>query len=216
MPLVAGVSDNDMFDRVVINDVSGIVVGDILKLNDVVAEVIHVNGTTLHVVYISDVKFVEGSNLTTQVVVTSNPSLVGRFLTDVVHGQYKDVTNNYALIKNDVSDSYRISKLQRLNNRPTPQNKINVVFDHFDHVNTNNDFFAANSFDTTKIEYGKIPTTYEGIPYTDIFDFRQSLFAIYIFPLVLQFLHMLRVDPIRHLTYTETLNLLPHSHSQQR
>ena len=172
--LVAGVSDNDMFDRVVINDVSGIVVGDILKLNDVVAEVIHVNGTTLHVVYISDIKFVEGSNLTTQVVVTSNPSLVGRFLTDVVHGQYKDVTNNYALIKNDVSDSYRISKLQRLNNRPTPQNKINVVFDHFDHVNTNNDFFAANSFDTTKIEYGKIPTTYEGIPYTDIFDFRQS------------------------------------------
>ena len=172
--LVTGVSDNDMFDRVVINDSSDIVVGDILKLNDVIAEVIHVNGTTLHVIYISNVKFAEGINLTTSVVVTSNPNLVGRFLTEVVHGQYKDVTNNFALIKNDVSDSYRISKLQRLNNRPVPQNKINVVFDHFDHVKPNNDFFAANSFDTTEIEYGKIPNTYEGVPYTDIFDFRQS------------------------------------------
>ena len=102
--LVGGVSGNDMFDRVVINDVSGIVVDDILKLNDVVAAVIHVNGTITHVVYISDVKFVEGSNLTTQVVYYINPSLVGRFLTDVV-GQYKDVTNSTALIKNDVSDS---------------------------------------------------------------------------------------------------------------
>ena len=172
--LVAGVSDNDMFDRVVINNAANIVVGDILKLNDTIAEVIHVNGTTLHVIYISDTKFVEGTNLTTQVVVTSNPSLVGRFLTEVVHGQYKDITDNFALIKNDVSDSYRISKLQRLNNRPTPQNKVNVVFNHFDHVNTTNDFFASNSFDTTEILYDRIPNTYEGVPYADIFDFRQS------------------------------------------
>jgi len=172
--LVTGVSDNDMFDRVVINNASDLVVGDILKLNDVIAEVIHINGTTLHVIYISNNKFVEGSNLTTSVIITSNPDLVGRFLTDVVHGQFKDVTDNFALVKNDVSDSYRISKLQRLNNRPVPQNKINIVFDHFDHLKPNNDFFAANSFDTTEIEYGNIPNTYEGVPYVDIFDFRHS------------------------------------------
>lgn len=172
--LVTGVSDNNMFDRIVMNDISGIVVGDILKLNDVIAKVISINGTTLHVIYISSIKFVEGTNLTTQVVVISNPNLVGRFLTEVVHGQYKDVTENYALIKNDVSDAYRISKLQRLNNRPVAQNKINVVFDHFDHEKTNNDFFAANSFDTTKIDYANIPTTYEGVSYTNIFDFRQT------------------------------------------
>jgi len=173
--IVPGVSDNDMFDRVLINDVNGIVTGDILKLNNVVAKVISIDGNTLHVIYISSVKFTEGTNLTTQVVVISNPSLVGRFLTEVVHGQYKDITTNFALNKNDTDETYRISKLTRLGNRPTPQNKVTVVFDYLSHSQTNNDFFSANSFDYTEIEYKNIPNTYNGYSYTNIFDFRQSV-----------------------------------------
>ena len=131
-----------MFDRVLMNSTTGLVKGDILKQNDILARVIDIDGVTVYVKFLQEEKFVEGTNLTTQIVVFTNPDLTGRFLTEVVYGNYVDITNNFALVKNDTEDAYRISKLTRLGNRPTPGNKITVVFDYFGHSQTNNDFFS--------------------------------------------------------------------------
>jgi hypothetical protein len=173
--VVSGVADVDMFDRVLMNSTTGLVVGDILKQNNILARVINIDGVTVYVKFLQEEKFVEGTNLTTQIVVYTNPDLVGRFLTEVVYGSYVDITENFALSKNDTEDVYRISKLTRLGNRPTPRNKITVVFDYFEHGQTNNDFFSVASYDTVNdINYGDIPYNFDGSPYTDVFDFRTT------------------------------------------
>ena len=174
---VNGVTDNDMFDRLIINDSADIKTGDILQSGSLRAKIIFKNGVNLHVKYLQDQKFAQGTNLTTQVIIINNTSLVGRFLTEVTHGNFVDITDNYALIKNDTEDNYRISKLSRLRNRATPSQKITIVFDYFEHGSLTNDFFATTSFNTDDegdIEYTDIPNSYDGTPYTDIFDFRGS------------------------------------------
>lgn len=175
---VSGVADTDMFDRVLMNSTSGLVKGDILKQNDILARVIDIDGVTVYVKFLQEEKFVEGTNLTTQIVVYTNPDLTGRFLTEVVYGNYIDITDNFALVKNDTEDAYRISKLTKLGNRPTPRNKITVVFDYFTHSQTNNDFFSIASYDLVNdIEYSEIPYNFDGSAYSDVFDFRTTFNA---------------------------------------
>ena len=158
-----------MFDRLIINDSSEVETGDIIQSGSLRAKVIFKNGVNLHVKYLQNQKFTQGTNLTTQITIVNNPTLVGRFLTEVTHGNYIDITDNYALVKNDVEDNYRISKLSRLGNRSTPSQKITIVFDYFEHGNTTNDFYATSSFNTDDdgdIEYTNIPYAYDGTPYT--------------------------------------------------
>tara|TARA_S200000501_G_scaffold96358_2_gene89644 strand:- start:2806 stop:8949 length:6144 start_codon:yes stop_codon:yes gene_type:complete len=172
---VNGVTDTNMFDRLIINDSSEVETGDIIQSGSLRAKIIFKNGVNLHVKYLQNQKFTQGTNLTTQITIVNNPTLVGRFLTEVTHGNYIDITDNYALVKNDVEDNYRISKLSRLGNRSTPSQKITIVFDYFEHGNTTNDFYATSSFNTDDdgdIEYTNIPYAYDGTPYTDILDFR--------------------------------------------
>ena len=171
----SGVTDTQMFDRLIINDASDIKAGDIIQSGSLRAKIIFENGVNLHVKYLQDQKFTQGTNLTTVITIVNKPNLVGRFLTEVTHGNYIDITDNFALVKNDTEDGYRISKLTRLGNRSTPSQKITVVFNYFEHGSTTNDFYSTSSFNTADegdIEFTNIPNAYDGTPYTDILDFR--------------------------------------------
>ena len=177
---VSGVTDNDMFDRCTVNDAADLNTGDVIQSGSIRAKIIFKNGVNLHLKYLQEQKFTAGGNLITQITVVNNPILVGRYLTEVVHGNYVDVTDNFALSKNDTQDNYRISKLTRLGNRATPTNKITVVFDYFEHQNTTNDFYATSSFNTANngdIAYTNIPNIYDGTAYTDVLDFRGTYTA---------------------------------------
>jgi len=172
---VSGVTNEQMFDRCTVNDAADLKTGDIIQSGSLRAKIIFKNGVNLHLKYLQTQKFAAGTNLITQFTVVNNPILVGRYLTEVIHGSYIDVTDNFALIKNDTEDSYRISKLTRLSNRATPSEKITIVFDYFEHQNTTNDFYTTSSFNTANdgdVEYVDIPNSYNGTSYTNVLDFR--------------------------------------------
>jgi len=165
-------SNQDLFDKININDSTGLVAGDIISYQNIRAKIISISGNTLYIVYLSDNKFQNGTNLTLSVDITSISPVVGKFITSVTNGNYKDITNDFILNKNDGPEFYNISKLVRRSSSPTPQNKFIVVFDYFIHNNTSNDFYSTNSYDTSQIEYSEIPLCYDGTPYSNIVDFR--------------------------------------------
>jgi hypothetical protein len=164
--------NQNLFDRVNINDSLGLAVGDIITYQNIRAKIISISGNTLYIIYISDEKFQSGNNLTLSVNVTSATPVVGKFITSVTNGNYRDITTDFVLNKNDGTEFYNISKLSRLQNSPIPQNKFIVLFDYFIHNNINNDFYSTNSYDVNQLSYSEIPSAYDGTPYTDIVDFR--------------------------------------------
>jgi hypothetical protein len=167
-------SDNNqnLFDRVSINDSTGLTIGDIITYQNISAKIISISGNTLYIIYISDQKLQSGNNLTLSVDVSSKTPVVGKFITSVTNGNYRDITSDFILNKNDGQEFYNISKLTRLQNSPVPQTKFIVVFDYFIHNNINNDFYSTNSYNTAELSYSEIPSTFEGTSYTDIVDFR--------------------------------------------
>jgi len=165
-------TNDKLFDKIVINDATSLIVGHIITYENIKAKIIEISGTTLSVLYLSADKFPVGTNLNYVVKIVADVSIVGRYIVSSEHGSYKDITNDFALVKNDTSDSYNISKLVRLDNRPIPTNQFIVVFDYFQHSNTSNDLYSISSYNTSEINYENIPTTYDGTPYSDIVDFR--------------------------------------------
>lgn len=163
-----------LFDSIVVNDASNINPGDILTSGNIRAKVIEkVTGSDdLKVIYLSNSKLESGSNLAIPLVVTNNSTAVGIYAKQVSYGNYKDITDDYTLVKNDTEDFYRVSKLVRKLNRPAPKNKIIVVFDYFAHQETGNDFYSVDSYEDAGVEYKDIPLSYNGNSYTDIIDFR--------------------------------------------
>lgn len=165
-------TNQSMFDSVVINNASQLTTGDIISYQNIRAKIVSISGTTLYIVYLSSDKFPQSSSLAINVEIIASTAIVGRFITASTYGRYKDITNNYALIKNDGPEFYNISKLIRLDNRPTPTNKFIVVFDYYNHANTLNDFYSTTSYNVNEVDFSSIPNTYEGTAYTDIVDFR--------------------------------------------
>lgn len=170
--LTSNASNQDLFDIVSVNDSTGLSNGDIITYENISAKIISISGNTLYVIYTSSNKLQSGTNLTLSIDVTSTTPIVGKFITAVTNGNYRDITADFVLNKNDGAEFYNISKLTRLQNSPIPQNKFIVLFDYFIHNNTSNDFYSTNSYDTTQVDYSEIPLCFDGTPYTDIVDFR--------------------------------------------
>ncbi len=169
--------NDKFFDKIVINDATSLVVGNIITYDNIKAKIIEISGTTLTVLYLSTDKFPNEANLNYVVKIVANIPITGRYIVSSEHGSYKDITNDFTLVKNDSGDFYNISKLIRLDNRPVPTNRFIVVFDYFQHSNTLNDFYSVSSYNTSEINYEEIPTTYDGAPYSDIVDFRFETIA---------------------------------------
>ena len=167
-----GDSDNSLFDKVTVNDVSGILVGDIIYKDNIKAKVIQIQGTILYLIYLSSEKFQEGSNLSTSINVISKNTISGKYITASTSGRYKDITKDFSLVKNDGPEFYNISKLVRYPSSAIPQNNFLVVFDYFSHDNLSNDLYTTNSYNFDEIQYSEVPSCYDGTPYTDIIDFR--------------------------------------------
>jgi hypothetical protein len=165
-------TNQTMFDSLVINSTTDLKEGDIITYENIRAKIISISGTTLYVIYLSADKFPQGTSLALSVNIISNSNISGKVVTASTYGKYKDITNNYVLVKNDSSEFYNISKLVKIQNRPVPTNKFIVVFDYYNHSNISNDFYSANSYDPTEVDYAEIPTAYDGTLYTDIVDFR--------------------------------------------
>lgn len=165
-------SNTNLFDSVVVNNSNQIQIGDIIYYESVGAKVFSISGNTLYIKYLSSEKFPTTFAQPLEIVVAGASNVQGKFITSVVNGAYRDITNNFNLVKNDSSEFYNISKLVRNEGRPVPTNKFIVVFDYYIHSNTSNDFYTANSYNFGEEPFSTIPTTYNGIPYTDIVDFR--------------------------------------------
>lgn len=167
-------SDNstNLFDSVVVNNSNQIQIGDIIYYESVSARIFSISGNTLFIKYLSSNKFPTTFSQPIEIVVAGSINVQGKFITSVTNGTYRDITNNFNLVKNDSTEFYNISKLVRNEGRPVPTNKFIVVFDYYIHSNTSNDFYTANSYNFSEEPFATIPTTYNGIPYTDIVDFR--------------------------------------------
>ena len=171
-----GIAPIDFLDYIVVNDPSGINVGDILVKDDISAKIISRNNFTLYVKYSDEnKKFPVGSNLAIQFIVSTNRNITGRYVITSVRGKYRDITNNYHLVKNDSTESYNVSKLVRNANSPTPVNEFIVIFDYYEHFSNTNDFYTVNSYNTNEVNYENITLTSDGYPYTDIIDFRNEV-----------------------------------------
>lgn len=165
-------TNDKLFDKITLNNITDLVVGNIIVYENIKAKIVEISGSTLSVIYLSQSKFTDGTNLNYVVQIIADRPIVGRYIVSVENGKYKDITNNFALVKNDNAEFYNISKLVRLDNRPTPTNQFIVVFDYFQHSNTTNDFYNVSSYNTSEIDYENITTSYDGTPYTDMVDFR--------------------------------------------
>jgi hypothetical protein len=166
--LTPGESNENMFDTIKLNTNQDIQPGHVIIHGNIRAKIIHVNSDNLKVKYISDSKFPSGANLAITVDIPGVES--GRFVTESSYGRFKDITNNFTLVKNDTEDFYRVSKLVRRLNKPAPSNKIIVIFDYLKHDNLNNAFYTADSYEN--IDYSEIPNSYNLNSYGDIIDFR--------------------------------------------
>jgi len=170
-------ANTSLFDSVVVNSSNQIQVGDVLYHELISARVISISGNTLYIKYLSSNKFPVIFTQPIEITVAGNSNVQGKFVTSVTNGNYRDITNNFNLVKNDSSEFYNISKLVRNDGRPVPTNKFIVIFDYYIHSNTSNDFYTANSYNFSEEPFATVPTTYNGIAYTDIVDFRYETAA---------------------------------------
>lgn len=168
--LTAASSNTAMFDSVLLNDASNIKEGDILTLGSVRARVVSKDGNKAYIVYLSTTKFQSGTNLALSINVPGNNLAVGIFITECTNGKYRDVTDDYKLVKNDTADIYRVSKLVRKSSAAEPQKKIIVVYDYFEHSDLGNDFYSADSYGD--LTYDEIPLAYNYVSMADLIDFR--------------------------------------------
>ena len=159
-----------LFDSLKLNSSLNINVGDLIVSGLIRARVISKGSDDLvYVKYISTTKFQSGTNLALSVNVPTNSVAAGVFIRESYYGRYRDITDDYILVKNDTDNFYRPSKLVRKTNAATPTQRFVVVYDHFDHANLNNDFYSKESYDIT---YGDTPLSYNYNSYADIVDFR--------------------------------------------
>ncbi len=159
-----------LFDSLKLNSSLNINVGDLIVSGLIRARVISKGSDNLvYVKYISTTKFQSGNNLALSVNVPTNSVAAGIFIRESYYGRYRDITDDYILVKNDTDNFYRPSKLVRKTNAATPTQRFVVVYDYFDHANLNNDFYAQESYSTT---YGDTPLSYTYNSYADIIDFR--------------------------------------------
>jgi hypothetical protein len=163
-------STDDMFDTLVLNNLDDVVPGDIIVSGSIRAKVIHVYSNQLKVIYLSENRFPQGRNLAISIEISTNAIIIGRFVRESTYGRYKDITENYTLVKNDTEEFYRVSKLVRKINKPAPQNRIIVVFDYLNHEDLSNNFYTVDSY--VDMKYSEIPFAYNKISYADLIDFR--------------------------------------------
>ena len=169
--VVEGITTADvLFDSLKLNSSININVGDLIVSGLIRARVISKGSDNLvYVKYISTTKFQSGDNLALSVNVPTNSVAAGIFIRESTYGRYRDITDDFMLVKNDTDSFYRPSKLVRKTNAATPTQRFVVVYDYFDHANLNNDFYAQESYSTT---YGDTPLSYTYNSYADIIDFR--------------------------------------------
>jgi hypothetical protein len=161
-----------LLDSVVVNNSNQIVAGNMIYHESIRAKVLSISGNTLYIKYLSSEKFPTNPSQPVEIVVAGASNIQGKFVTSASNGNYRDITNNFNLVKNDSTEFYNISKLVRNEGRPIPTNKFIVIFDYYIHSNTSNDFYTANSYNYGEESFSTIPSTYNGIAYTDIVDFR--------------------------------------------
>ena len=162
----------NLLDSVVVNNSNQIVAGNMIYHEGISAKVLSISGNTLYIKYLSSSKFPTNPSQPIEIVVAGSSNIQGKFVTSAINGNYRDITNNFNLVKNDSTEFYNISKLVRNEGRPVPTNKFIVIFDYYIHSNTSNDFYTANSYNYEEENFSTIPSTYNGIAYTDIVDFR--------------------------------------------
>ena len=169
--VVEGVATSDiLFDSLKLNSSLNINVGDLIVSGLIRARVISKGSDDLvYVKYISTTKFQSGNNLALSVDVPTNSVAAGIFIRESTYGRYRDITNDFILVKNDTANFYRPSKLVRKTNAAIPTQRFVVVYDYFNHANLNNDFYSQESYTTT---YSDTPLSYTYDSYADIIDFR--------------------------------------------
>lgn len=171
-----GEAVTDLFDSLVLNDTSNLLVGDLITLGTIKARVISINSTKVYIKYISNSKFQSGLNLAISIEVPTNPNAVGLFIKESAYGRYIDITDDFKFVRNDNENFYNVSKLVRKSSAAEPQNDFVVVFDYFSHDNLSNDFYSIESYQddlsSGDLTYEEIPNSYNYIPMADLIDFR--------------------------------------------
>jgi hypothetical protein len=164
-------SPTDMFDYLVLNNSANIVAGDLITSGLIRARVVGVAAANkVYIKYISSSKFPSATNIALSVDVPTNPAVSGVFIRESAYGRYIDVTNDFIFVRNDSEDIYKISKLVRRSSAAVPNNKLVVMFDHFEHDNLSNDFYSVQSYGD--LDYEDIPLSYNFISLGDLIDFR--------------------------------------------
>lgn len=168
-------SSTELFDSLLLNDATNINIGDIIKKGNIRARIVSKNSNLVYVVYLSGTKFQPGSNLTISVDVVSSNSVSGIFIRTSTYGKYINVKDDFKVVRNDTNNFYRISKLVRKNSAAEPNKKLVVVFDYFEHSNTQNDFYSKESYGS--VSYEDIPQAFNFVSMADMIDFRYTVSA---------------------------------------